>query len=58
MKLFGKRKWEIRRTIWPYPEGYGTVFFKNGKMTVVDTGLSKEEATRIVREENEREKHA
>lgn len=37
-----KHKWRVARTIWPYPPGYGT--YCKGCMTVVDTGLSKEEA--------------
>lgn len=35
-------KWVIRRTIWPYPEGWGT--FNPQKNMVLDTGLSEEEA--------------
>lgn len=34
--------WEVRRTIWPYPDGWGT--YNPGARTVLDTGLSREEA--------------
>jgi hypothetical protein len=37
-----KHNWEIIRTIWPYPDGWGTWCRKC--RTVVDTGLSKAEA--------------
>ena len=58
MKIFGRRKWKVAKTIWPYPEGYGTVFYQRGKMTIVDTGLTKEQAQKIVEEETEKEKRA
>jgi hypothetical protein len=32
-------KWEVRKTIWPYAEGYGT--YHTGKKMVLDTGLTK-----------------
>ena len=40
------------RTCWPYADGYGTVFYLRGKRTIVDTGLTKAEAKRIVKQEN------
>jgi len=39
-----KHKWEVRRTIWPYADGWGTYCPKC--KTVLDTGLSKQEAER------------
>lgn len=45
--LSGKGVWEVRRTIWPYPEGWGT--YNPTTKTVLDTGLkSREEAQAIV----------
>jgi hypothetical protein len=46
------RTWKVMRCCWPYPEGYATVFYLRGQRTIVDTGLTREEAYRIVREEN------
>lgn len=39
-------RWKVIRTIWPYPDGYGTYRSHrfNGKRTIMDTGLSKEQA--------------
>ena len=37
-----KPKWEVRRTIWPYEDGWGTYCPKTSML--LDTGLSKEEA--------------
>lgn len=37
-----KHKWRVIKTIWPYPYGWGT--YCRGCWTVVDTGLTKEEA--------------
>ena len=34
--------WEVRRTIWPYKEGWGV--YHPRSHTVLDTGLPKEEA--------------
>jgi hypothetical protein len=45
-------KWEVRRTIWPYPEGYGV--YCPATSTILDTGLSKEQAQKIVDELNAR----
>jgi hypothetical protein len=39
-KFFGP--WEVRRTIWPYKDGYGT--YNASTRTIADTGLSREEA--------------
>lgn len=51
MKWFKhKHKWVVQRTIWPYPEGYGT--YCPGCKMVLDTGLSKEEAEETVKELN------
>lgn len=44
--------WETRRTIWPYPNGYGTY---NAKARILlDVGLSPEEAQARCRELNAR----
>lgn len=45
-----KHKWKVVRTKWPYPDGYGT--HCKGCRTVVDTGLSKEEAEARAKELN------
>lgn len=37
--------WEVRRCIWPYPEGYATYNAK--KNTILDTGLDKELAQEL-----------
>lgn len=43
MRLLGFGKlWEVRRTIWPYKDGWGT--YNPSTKTIADTGLSKEEA--------------
>jgi len=39
--ILGK-PWQVRRTIWPYKDGYGTFNVFTG--AVLDTGFSKEEA--------------
>lgn len=48
-----KHKWGIIRTIWPYPEGYGT--YCQSCKTVLDTGLTMEDAEETVEELNRRE---
>ena len=35
-------KWQVRRTIWPFKDGYGTFNVFTG--AVLDSGLTKEEA--------------
>ncbi len=45
-----KHKWVVMRTIWPYPEGYGTCC--KGCRTVLDTGLSRKQAIKSVEELN------
>lgn len=42
--------WEVRRTIWPYEDGWGT--YCPETHTVLDTGLTKEEAERRCEELN------
>lgn len=47
-------KWKVCRTGWPYREGYGT-YRKNwltGNMTILDTGLTKEQAKAAINELN------
>ncbi|MGH9747259.1 MAG: hypothetical protein ACRD59_14275 [Candidatus Acidiferrales bacterium] len=39
-----RHKWDIRRTIWPYNPGWGTFCVRC--KTVLDTGLTREEAER------------
>ncbi len=42
-RAVGLDRWEVRRTIWPYPDGWGT--YNPFTNTVCDTGLpTKEEA--------------
>jgi hypothetical protein len=36
------RDWVVARTIWPFPDGWGT--YNPKTHTIMDTGLSKEEA--------------
>jgi hypothetical protein len=43
--------WEVRRSIWPHPDGYAT--YNPETKTVLDTGLSKERAQAICDEMNE-----
>lgn len=45
-----KPKWEVRRTIWPYEDGWGT--YCPETHTILDTGLTKEEAERRCAELN------
>lgn len=42
--------WTVVRTTWPYPYGWGT--YCKGCNTLLDTGLTKEHATRVAAEEN------
>ncbi len=52
--LFWSR-WKVYRTIWPYPDGYGT-YRKNyltGQIAILDTGLSKEYAKQTIKELNQ-----
>lgn len=51
-----RRRWILTRTIWPYPEGYGTAFFVGSKMTYVDAGLDREQAATVVELENATER--
>lgn len=47
-----KHKWRAIRTIWPFKDGYGT--YCRGCMSVLDIGLSKEEADRRARKLNQK----
>jgi hypothetical protein len=41
-----RNRWEVRRTIWPYPEGWGT--YNPYTNTILDTGIkTKAEAQEI-----------
>lgn len=35
-------RWEVRRTKWPYAEGWGT--YNHHRRAIADVGLSREEA--------------
>lgn len=48
-----KPHWEVRRTIWPYKDGYGV--YDAGRQILLESGLSKEDAQRICDEENSKE---
>ncbi len=43
-KIKGDR-WEVRRCLWPYPEGYAT--YNPATQTILDTGLTKVRAQEI-----------
>jgi hypothetical protein len=47
-------KWKVIRTTWPYPEGYGVYRSHrfSGRMTVLDTGLTKQQAKEVCEYEN------
>ena len=57
LQRIGKRlmagKWEVRRTIWPYKDGWGT--YNPLTRTIADTGLTKPEAEARCRELNRTE---
>ncbi len=44
-------EWEVVRTIWPFPRGYGTYLAR--KNMLLDAGLTKEHAQRLCDELNE-----
>jgi hypothetical protein len=46
-----RNRWEIRRCLWPFPEGYAT--FNPGTNTILDTGLTKQRAQEICDQMNE-----
>lgn len=52
IKLFFP-KWKVGKAGWPYPEGYCTYKKSWGRITVLDTGLTKEEAKKICKELNQ-----
>lgn len=52
IKLFAP-KWRVRKATWPYPEGYCTYKKVGGQITVLDTGLTKEQAKEICKELNQ-----
>jgi hypothetical protein len=43
-------KWEVRRTIWPYRDGYGV--YNQARRTLLEHGLTKERAQQICDYEN------
>jgi hypothetical protein len=50
----GWSKWKAARTIWPYPDGWGTYRENHltGERTILDTGLSKDDAEKKAKELN------
>lgn len=55
MGIFRGPDWQVRRTIWPFEDGWGTYNIKT--KTILDTGLStREEAQEICDDLNKREK--
>ena len=52
--MFGaaRKEWEVRPCTWPYPEGYAT--YNPSTKTVLDTGLSREQAQIICDQLNQR----
>ena len=55
MNILGHRhRWKAIRTIWPYPDGYGT--YCSGCRTLLDSGQTKDAARRGAQEENKRGK--
>lgn len=44
-QLLTRDRWEVWRTIWPYPEGWGV--YNPKTRTLLDSGLSKEDAQAI-----------
>lgn len=55
MKLpkFLSKAWVVTRTIWPYNDGYGVL--NRNTNSIVETGITKQEAQEIVDELNEEE---
>ncbi len=51
-----KHKWIVKKTIWPYKDGYGT--YCRGCQTILDTGLSKESAEQAAEELNKPQDNA
>jgi len=51
-KLFAP-KWKVGRCGWPYPEGYCTYRKILGRTTILDTGLTKEEALETCKQLNQ-----
>ena len=49
--LTGKGVWEVRRTIWPYPDGWGV--YNPTTHTILETGISQTQAQQICDRLNE-----
>lgn len=47
-----RSKWEARRSGWPYPPGYAV--YHPGRRTVLDTGLTRDDAQAIADDLNRR----
>lgn len=45
-------QWKVARSGWPYPEGYCTYKRSWGRTTILDTGLTKQQAEEACRELN------
>lgn len=50
--IFPKKDWIVIKTIWPYPDGYGT--YNKKTRTLLDSGLSKSEAQQACDQLNDR----
>ena len=58
MHIFFISKWKVIKTIWPYEEGYG-IYRENhitGQRTLLDSGLTKEQAEEECRKLNNKNK--
>ena len=51
--MFGKN-WVVRKTIWPFPNGYGV--YNTKTKTILETGITKREAQQICDELNRKKK--
>jgi hypothetical protein len=49
-RLLGIDKWEVRRTIWPYKDGWGV--YNPSRRTIIATGLTKADAIALAAEMN------
>lgn len=49
-RLWPRESWRVVESGWPYPDGYAT--YHPASKTILDTGISREEAERRVRELN------
>ena len=54
IKKYFWSSWKVAKTIWPYPEGYGTyrTNYLTGERMILDTGLSYDHAKATIKELN------